>query len=420
MQILWIKTELLHPVDKGGRIRTYQMLRSLSRRHHVTYLCLDDGLAAPDALERAREYAQEVVVVPFRPQAKRSVGFLVDLLRNLFSPLPYAIARYRTPELRQRVQQLAGAADLIVCDFLTPSLNVPDGLPPPAVLFEHNVEAMIWQRYVSVSRSAVRRAYMRVQWQRMLRHEARECRRFARVIAVSPIDAELIRREYAVASVGHVPTGVDVEYFSASRPRPPQSCELVFIGSMDWMPNEDAIRWFTTDVFGRLQERIPGARLLVVGRSPSPRMRALAARNAAIEVTGTVEDVRPYLERAAICVVPLRIGGGTRLKIYEAMAMGVPVVSTTVGAEGLPLRHDEHLLIADAADEQVVAICALLTDRARAGRLAAAARRYVQEQCSWDAVAERFLAQCPRRAAADETSITVRSPDGRGPLWPNS
>ncbi len=404
MHILWIKTELLHPVDKGGRIRTYQMLRSLSRRHHVTYLCLDDGLAASDAIERAREYAQELIVVPFRPAAKRSVGFWVDLLRSLFSPLPYAIARYRSPELRERVQQLAGAADLIVCDFLFPSLNVPDGLLPPAVLFEHNVEATIWQRYVSVPQHPVRRAYMRLQWQRMLRHEARECRRFAHVIAVSPIDAEVIRREYAVASVGHVPTGVDLEYFSASRPRQPESRELVFIGSMDWMPNEDGIRWFATDVFGRVQERIPGTRLLVVGRSPSRGMRALAARNPAIEMTGTVADVRPYLERAAVCVVPLRVGGGTRLKIYEAMSMGVPVVSTAIGAEGLPLRNDEHLLIADTADDQVSAICALLTDRTRASRLAAAARRHVQEHCSWDAVAEGFLSQCPRRAAANEPS----------------
>ena len=415
MRILWIKTELLHPVDKGGRIRTYQMLRSLSRRNHVTYVCLDDGLAAPDAIEGAREYAQEVVIVPFRPPAKRSVGFFVELLRNLFSPLPYAIARYRSRELRERVQRLAAEAELIVCDFLTPSHNVPDGLPSPAVLFEHNVEAMIWQRYVSVPQHPVRRAYMRLQWQRMLRHEARECRRFAHVIAVSPIDAELIRHEYAVASVGHVPTGVDVEYFSASGSRPEESRELVFIGSMDWMPNEDGIRWFATDIFGRIQQRIPGARLVVVGRSPSPGLRALAARDSAIEVTGTVADVRPYLERAAICVVPLRVGGGTRLKIYEAMAMGVPVVSTAIGAEGLPLRNDEHLLIADTADEQVSAICALLTDRGRGARLAAAARRHVQEHCSWDAVAERFLSQCPRCTAADEPSYQARIADSRGP-----
>jgi sugar transferase (PEP-CTERM/EpsH1 system associated) len=404
MRILWIKTELLHPVDKGGRIRTYQMLRSLSRRHHVTYVCLDDGLAAPDAVERAREYAQELIVVPFRPPAKRSPGFVIDLLRNLFSTLPYAIARYRSAPLRQRVQQLAAAADLIVCDFLFPALNVPDNLPAPAVLFQHNVEATIWQRHVSVPQHPLRRLYMRVQWRRMLRYEARQCRRFAHVVAVSAIDAELMRRQYAVASVGQVPTGVDLEYFRPSQPRPPASRELVFVGSMDWMPNDDGIRWFATEVFGRIQQRLPATRLLVVGRSPSTAMRELAARNGAIEVTGTVPDVRPYLERAALCVVPLRVGGGTRLKLYEAMAMGVPVVSTTIGAEGLPVEHNEHLLIADTPDEQVSAICALLTDRSRADRLARAARQHVEQHCSWDAVAERFLAQCPRRAAANEAS----------------
>jgi polysaccharide biosynthesis protein PslH len=407
MRILWIKTELLHPLDKGGRIRSYQILRSLTRQHQVTYLCLDDGRAAADAVERAREYAQEVVVVPFRPPAKMSFGFLVDLLRNLLSPLPYAIARYHSPELRERVRCLGRAADLIVCDFLAPSLNLPDDLPAPVVLFEHNVEATIWQRHASVPQHPVRRAYMQLQWRRMWRHESRECRRFAHVIAVSPIDAEVIRRDYAVASVGHIPTGVDLEYFTASRPRPRDSRELVFVGSMDWMPNEDGICWFATDVFGRVHERIPGARLLVVGRSPSPGIRALAARNSAIEVTGTVADVRPYLERAAICVVPLRVGGGTRLKIYEAMAMGVPVVSTAIGAEGLPLRNDEHLVIADTADEQVEAICALLTDRTRAGRLAAAARRHVHEHCSWDAVTERFLSQCPRLGTV-EAHVSAR------------
>ena len=404
MRILWIKTELLHPVDKGGRIRTYQMLRSLARRHHVTYLCLDDGLAAPDAIERAREYAQELIVVPFRPAAKRSPRFLIDLLRNLGSALPYAVERYRSAPLRQKVQQLAAAADLIVCDFLFPALNVPDKLPAPAVLFEHNVEATIWQRHVSVPQHPLRRAYMRLQWQRMLRYEAAQCRRFAHVIAVSAIDAEAIRRDYAVASVGHVPTGVDLEYFRASRPRPPASRELVFVGSMDWMPNDEGIRWFATEIFGRIQERISGARLLVVGRSPSPGMLELAARNTGIEVTGTVADVRPYLERAAVCVVPLRVGGGTRLKLYEAMAMGVPVVSTAIGAEGLPVRHNEHLLIADTVDEQVSAICALLTDSTQADRLAATALRHVEEHGSWDAVAERFLCQCPRPAAANEAS----------------
>jgi glycosyltransferase involved in cell wall biosynthesis len=204
-----------------------------------------------------------------------------------------------------------------------------------------------------------------------------------------------------------VPTGVDLDYFSASL-RPRQSRELVFVGSMDWMPNDDGIRWFASEIFARIQARVAGARLTVVGRSPSAAMCALAAHNPAIEVTGTVADVRPYLERAAVSVVPLRIGGGTRLKIYEAMAMGIPVVATTIGAEGLPVRQGEQLLIADSTDEQVEGICVLLTDQRRALALAANALRHVQEHCSWDAVAERFLAQCPYRPAANEPSYQGR------------
>jgi len=404
MRILWIKTELLHPIDKGGRIRSYQILRALSRQHQVTYLCLDDGLAAGDALQRAREYAQEIVAVPFRPPPKMTMGYFAELLRNIFAPLPYAIARYDSPELRARIRQLAPASDVIVCDFLMPSVDVPVDLPAPATLFQHNVEAMIWQRHVSVPQFPLRRAYMWLQWRRMLRYEAQQCRRFAHVIAVSAVDAELMRREYGATSVGYVATGVDLEYFRASRTRPPDSRELVFIGSMDWLPNEDGIRWFASEVFGRVQQRITGARLTVVGRSPSAAIRELAARNPAIEVTGTVPDVRPYLERGALCVVPLRIGGGTRLKIYEAMAMGIPVVSTAIGAEGLPVRHGEHLLIADSTDEQVSAVCALLSDPQRSAALSVNALRYVQEHCSWDAVAHSFLAQCPRRAAAGEPS----------------
>ena len=398
MRILWIKTELLHPVDKGGRIRTYQMLRALSRQHHVTYLCLDDGDAAPDAIERAREYAQEVVAVPFRPPAKSGAGLAVALLRNLFSPLPYAVARYRSPALRERVRRMAVSADLIVCDFLFPSLNVPERLPAPAVLFQHNVEAKIWERYVSVPQHPLRRAYFRLQWRRMRRYEAHECRRFACVVAVSAQDAEVIRSEYAAKRVGDVPTGVDLDYFPARGSPPQESRELVFVGSMDWMPNDDAIRWFASEVFPEVQKRIAGARLVVVGRSPSPGLHDLASRNEAIEITGTVADVRPYLARAALSVVPLRVGGGTRLKIYEAMAMEVPVVSTAIGAEGLPLRSGEHLLIADSAEEQVSAICALLNDPARASALAASALAFVRRHCSWEAVAERFVSHCPQRS----------------------
>jgi polysaccharide biosynthesis protein PslH len=398
MRILWIKTELLHPVDKGGRIRSYQMLRSLMRRHHITYLCLDDGSAAPDARVRAREYAHEVVTVPFQPARKGGLAYLADLFGNLFSPVPYIVARFHSAALRLQVERLAATSDLVVCDFLMPSINVADDLPAPSVLFQHNVEALIWQRRASVPQNPVQRAYMRLQWRRVRQYEAAQCRRFAHVVAVSAADAELMRREYGVDSVSHVETGVDCEYFSAAPAA--RRTGLVFVGSMDWMPNADGIRWFAAEVFPQIRASLPQTTLTVVGREPAAALRQLATADSGITVTGTVPDVRPYVERAAVSVVPLRIGGGTRLKIYEAMAMGSPVVATTIGAEGLPVRHDEHLLIADGVAAQAAAVLELLRNPARAERLAGNALRFVRQHCSWDGVAEQFLAQCVSLGAA--------------------
>jgi len=394
VRILWIKTELLHPVDKGGRIRTYQMLRSLRRSHHVTYLCLDDGTAAPDALARASEYAQEVVTVPFCPPNKLGAGFFLHLFGNLFSSLPYAIARYRSKSLRSQIERLAGSVDLVICDFLAPSINVPDQLPVPAVLFQHNVEAMIWQRHATVPQNCLRRRYMHEQWQRMVRFEAAECRRYSHVVAVSGTDAVEIQGAYGVTSVTSVGTGVDTEYFEPSVMRRQSGAEIVFVGSMDWMPNDDGIRWFADAVFPLVQRQIASAKLTVVGRNPSQALGQSALRNRAIEVKGSVPDVRPYLESATVSIVPLRIGGGTRLKIYEAMAMGTPIVATTIGAEGLPLKNGEHLLIADSPEAQAAAIVQLLSDPVRAVEMAQNAQRFVRASCGWDAVADQFLTQC--------------------------
>jgi sugar transferase (PEP-CTERM/EpsH1 system associated) len=394
MRILWIKTELLHPVDKGGRIRTYHMLRALARRHHVTYLTLDDGTAASDASERAKEYASKVVTVPFRPAAKFTARFFLDLARNLFSPLPYAIARYRSAEMQRQIEQLAAEADLIVCDFLAPSVNVPRVLQKPTVLFQHNVEAMIWERHAAVARNPVRRAYMREQCRRMHRFEAQQCDRFDHVVAVSEVDATEMRVRYRARPVSHIATGVDLDYFIPSATGWSSNNALVFVGSMDWMPNDDGILWFAADVFPHVRAMIPDATLNVVGRSPSAAMRQLASRVPGITVTGAVPDVRPHMIAAAVSIVPLRIGGGTRLKIYEAMAMGLPIVSTSIGAEGLPIAHGEHLLVADDARAQSAAVVQLLGDRTLARRLALNALSFVRENCSWDAVAEQFMSQC--------------------------
>jgi sugar transferase (PEP-CTERM/EpsH1 system associated) len=393
VHILWLKTELLHPIDKGGRIRTYQMLRALKRDHRITYLTLDNGKAAPDAAERATEYCHELIRVPMREAERRSPQFWGELLTNVVSSLPYAVAKYRSPAMRREVERVVGAGDVdvLVCDFLFPSQNVPDELGCRTVLFQHNVEAMIWQRHVEVRTNSVARAYFSEQWRRMRRFEAAECRRFNQVIAVSAGDAEALEREYGITGVGSVPTGVDTEYFRPAGRAAQEPRDIVFTGAMDWMPNEDGIRWFAGEVLPLIQQRMPDVTLTVVGRNPPPAIRSLAERDSRVRVTGTVPDVRPYLERAAVVIVPLRVGGGTRLKIYEALAMERPLVSTTIGSEGLPLEDGIHARIADGTAGFADAVLGLLADPAAASIQARTGARYVREHCGWDRAAEAFI-----------------------------
>jgi sugar transferase (PEP-CTERM/EpsH1 system associated) len=396
MRILWLKTELLHPIDKGGKIRTYQLLKALKARHHVTYLTLDDGTAAPDALERAIEYCHEVVRVPFAPAAKRTPAFYLDLARNAVSSLPYAIAKYRVSGMRREIESLVRArqVDLVVCDFLFPSINVPDDLGVPTVLFQHNVEAAIWERHAKVAGTSLARAYLRSQWRRMQAFERAECRRFDHVIAVSDLDRDVFREHYGVASASTAPTGVDTEFFSPSGRVDSVADEIVFTGSMDWMPNEDGIVWFVRDVLPGIRAARPSARLTIVGRNPTPKVRALAEAAPGISVTGSVADIRPYLERASVVIVPLRVGGGTRLKIFEAMAMERAVVATTIGAEGLPVVDGRDLVIADAPAPFASAVTRLLANATERDALAREASRHVRAEFSWSSVAEHFIRDC--------------------------
>ncbi len=250
MKILWLKTELLHPVDKGGKIRSYNMLKELKRNCQITYLTLDDGTADSNARELASEYCHELVCIPQRRREKFTTSFYVELMLNLASDLPYAIKKYESPAMQHEVAKRVadGRFDVLVCDFLAPAVNVPLNLDCSSVLFQHNVEAMIWKRHYEVQKSVPKKAYLYRQWQKMQAFEAKMCPRFDCVVAVSRDDRELMQQDYGVKDVYDVPTGVDTTFFRPRGLRERLPHNLVFTGSMDWLPNEDAIRYFTEQV----------------------------------------------------------------------------------------------------------------------------------------------------------------------------
>ena len=396
MRILWLKTEVLHPVDKGGKIRTYNMLKELKREHHVTYLTLDDGAASAEDKKNASEYCHELVCLPHARREKFTPGFYYELLLNLISPYAYAIKKYESRAMRREIveRDRQGAFDLLVCDFLAPAVNVPGSLTMSAVLFQHNVEAMIWKRHYEVQTNPAKKAYLHGQWQKMRRFEREMCRRFDSVIAVSAEDREQMKNEYGAEAVFDVPTGVDVEFFRPSGKVKPRAHSLVFTGSMDWLPNDDAIRYFMREIMPLLKSKVPEVTLTVVGRNPAPALVDLSKEDPSLIITGRVDDVRPYMEDAAAYIVPLRIGGGTRLKIFEAMAMEKPLVSTTVGAEGLPLTSGVELLLADEPEAFADAVVRVLTDQDYAAALGQRAAAVVRGNYGWRQVTERFMSIC--------------------------
>jgi polysaccharide biosynthesis protein PslH len=394
MRILWLKTDLLLPLDKGGKLRTWHLMRHLAKHHEITYLSFAErgdtsGHSSSD-VHGMGEVAARVETITRSEPAKGTWEFYADAAKHLVDPLPYAVGKYRSAAFRQRLSALlaTGNFDLIVCDFLFPAVNLPKRLPCPAVIFTHNVESEIWRRHAETKTGALSRWLYATQYRRMLRYEGNTLARFDGVLAVSDADRDTFARIYpgAVRNPAHVvPTGVDTDYFTESASEP-ASREIVFTGSMDWLPNEDAMLFFCRDVLPLIRAEEPDVRLSIVGRAPTPAVKQLAdSQN--VRVTGRVDDVRPYMRDAAVYIVPLRIGGGTRLKIFEAMAMGKAVVSTTIGAEGLPVTNGEHVLLADEPNTFARAVVHLLRDIDRRRQLEAAARTLVVEKYDWSAVA---------------------------------
>jgi sugar transferase (PEP-CTERM/EpsH1 system associated) len=390
MKILWVKAGGLVPPDTGGKIRSYNILRELARQHSVTFFSFyaaHENDAHPDL----KNVFDRVVCVPLSLPAPKSFGEALDYGVRLLSSRPYNITKYCRAEVRRRLHSLLKQEtyDVIVCDFMVAAGVLPWDWPTPKVLFTHNVEATIWRRHYQVATNPVWKALSWLEWRRMEGAERRYLRLADRVLTVSETDRDTFVQFLSPEKLTVIPTGVDVDYFQPM-PVAESPNSLVFTGSMDWLPNEDAIVYFVDAILPLIKKQCPGISLEVVGRSPSRKLLALAETEKSIRLTGWVEDIRPYLARGSVCIVPLRIGGGTRLKIFEAMAMGKAVVSTTVGAEGLPVSPGENILLADTPSDFADAVAALFRDPEQRQRLGTAARTLVQENYSWQQVAENF------------------------------
>jgi sugar transferase (PEP-CTERM/EpsH1 system associated) len=390
MNILWVKAGGLLPLDTGGKSRSYHILRALAQEHSVTIFAFYAAQQL-DLHPELRQHFSRVECIPLEIPVPGSFSDYLAYLRNLFSLQPYSMAKYCRPGVAGRLRSLVASStfDVIVCDFVVAAGAIPWEFRCPKVFFSHNVEALIWRRHYTVASNPIWKAVCWREYKLMAQVERNYMRKADHVLTVSPVDRDVFTQFIDPQKITVIPTGVDTDYFMPARGEE-QSNQLVFTGSMDWMPNEDAMLYFVKEILPLIRLQIPDVSLLIVGRRPTRQIQNLASRDQGVQVTGTVEDIRPYVKQGIVYVVPLRVGSGTRLKIFEAMAMGKAIVSTSIGAEGLPVTHGENILLAEKPEEFASAVVALLRDAEIRQRVGMAARELVEKKYSWIAVAAVF------------------------------
>jgi sugar transferase (PEP-CTERM/EpsH1 system associated) len=386
-----VKAGGLVPPDIGGRIRSYHILKELARGHEVTLFTFYAAFPDDPHPELNRQFHRSICL-PLEIPERGTVGDYLNLGRGIVSGLPYSVTKYCRPETEKRLQELTRGSqfDALVCDFVLPAAIIPHDLPYPKIIFTHNVEATIFKRHYEISTNPLWNFIWWREYRSMERFERTHLSHADRVLAVSDADREAFATFLPPDKIDVIPTGVDTDYFRPGDESKENFAELVFTGSMDWMPNEDGMFYFVQEILPAIRAKIPGVTLTIIGRNPSERLKQLVSHTTGVLLTGRVDDIRPYVESGAVYVVPLRVGSGTRLKIFEAMAMGKAIVTTTIGAEGLPVTNGEDVLCADDPARFADAVIQLASDRELRRTMGKAARRLVEERYSWASVAGIF------------------------------
>src|SRR6267143_578435 len=381
------------PPTFGAQRRVQGLMSALARRHEITGISLItaeyDRRAAEDAM---REYCNEVVLVPAR--SWEGAGKRLQQARSLVSKRSFVRSLWDLPALRKALDERLSARSYDIVNVELPFLalqrlaQAPPGRPPPRlVLDEHNIEFDLARQQAQNQSGLARRVYNSIDWRKLRREEIEIWTRFDGVAFCSAADEARARELVPSIRSAVVPNAVDVEYFQPRPADPPgDGRTVIFFGAINYFPNVDGLLYLLREVWPLIEKSHPQARLKIVGQRPTPEI--LAYQGQRVEVAGKVDDLRPHLASAAVSIVPLRIGGGTRFKILEAMAMAKPVVSTSLGAEGIDAEPGRHLLLADDREAFAAAVGRVLDDSRLCARLGSQGRALVEERFSWDTAAQ--------------------------------
>jgi len=419
MRVLILSVMNPVPANNGVKMRTWSAMRGvIANGHEVVLVAFAEprDLTEPHpVLEKA---CARVIWIPHETKSLSASRDYFGRLKNLFSPTPYGVEASRSSEMAKRVAELldAKAVDAIVCEQTDLLVNLPARLSVPMLVDFHNLDYLIYARYARLERNPAKRAYALLESRKSRNWERRACEKAAAGIACSTHDRDALAQLSPATKMFVVPNVLDIDQYQPGSRE--DALKILFQGGMDWYPNRDAVEFFATQILPLVRNQIPEARFVAAGRNPPEDFRRRLSSERSVEFTGTVTDMRAEIADAAVCVVPLRIGSGTRLKILESAAMARAIVSTRLGAEGLGFLNGEEIVLEDDPAAFANAIISLLGTPERRARLGRAARRRVEQDYSFSALStalrpamRALTAEVPAAASGAPEAPLDQTPD---------
>jgi len=384
VKILEITTRLPYPPTDGGKLVTFSIVKYLALRgHDITLICFGDKVKKVPELEK---YCKLITI---RKNIKTNV---MSLLFNLFLDIPYGPSKYHSRIIGEKINNeiKRNIYDIIQLDHLHTAYYGPfikKKYNLPVILQEHNIENMIMKRYYENQKNIFVKSYAYLQYKKLYKYESKICEIFNRCFMITKIDEKIIKDMNSNIKTSVVPAGVDTSYFYPIKLRK-EEFSLVSVASMNWLPNIEAINWFCKEVLPLVKKKIPKIKLYIVGKEPPNSIRNLANHN--VFITGFVKDVREYIAKGQIFIVPLKTGSGMRIKILNSLAMGKAIVSTSVGCEGIEVTDGENIFIADSKEEFTEKILCLLNNESKRKRLGENGLKLVKKKYRWEKIVENI------------------------------
>ena len=406
MRILFITEQIPYPLDTGGNVRTFHILSSLVTRHDVELLATIREPENPQATEILGRMCKKLHVITLRKRSLLREALLAAKLTFFGGSI--LLDRHRHPEVSRVIRQIftgkkkhsgelhEDSIDAVYFNHLD-AANYSDLIPKNIVrvLDQHNVVSSQVQSLQNSDMAWYRRAILRREFQVLQKIEPKLCNEMTLCLACSGVDANSLRSLGVIAPIAEVPNGVDTSEFSMNSNHSKRAHEIIFVGTMDYLPCDQGMWYFLNSILPLIHAVYSDLHVKVIGRNPSRRIREFASRDHRIHVSGRVDDVRPHVRNAKVCIVPLLSGSGTRLKILEAFALGTPVVSTTIGAEGLAATHGKHILVSDSVAGFAQYVLDLVRDEMKAAAIANEARKLVEHLYDWAVIGQRLLNHLP-------------------------